>query len=109
MAEIRNVRPDHHVTVNGRLVLRGATIEVPADQVYGYTMQVGNWEPADAEAQAAHDAATQAHEAVVEGEAPAKNARLEVWQEYARTRGASEDDLAGKGRDELVAEYTPEG
>jgi len=48
-----------------------------------------------------------------ETDAPAGNASLEAWQEYARKRGFSEDDLLGEaddsgerqplGRDELRA------
>jgi predicted component of type VI protein secretion system len=110
MAAVRNVREDHDVTVDGRLVLRGATIDVPVEQVYGLTSQVENWQPADDEAQAAHDAASTAHEAIVEHEAPARNASLEVWQEYARALGATEDDLDGKTRGDLIDTYTtPEG
>lgn len=40
-----------------------------------------------------------------EVEAPAGNASLEAWQEYARSKGASDDDLDGKGRDDLRDAY----
>lgn len=35
--------------------------------------------------------------------APSGNASLEVWQEFARTQGFSEDDLVGKSRNDLRA------
>lgn len=37
--------------------------------------------------------------------APAGNAGLEEWQEYARSRGASDADLDGKTRNELREQY----
>lgn len=36
-------------------------------------------------------------------DAPKGNASLAEWQEYARTKGFSDDDLEGKTRDELRA------
>lgn len=38
-------------------------------------------------------------------EAPAGNASLEDWQEYARSQGASDDDLEGKSRNDLRDEF----
>lgn len=38
-------------------------------------------------------------------EPPAGNASLEVWQEYARSKGATEDDLQDQGRDDLRKTY----
>lgn len=38
-------------------------------------------------------------------EAPAKNGSLEAWQKFAASKGATEADLEGKGRDDLVAAY----
>lgn len=35
--------------------------------------------------------------------APAGNASLETWQEFARTKGFTEEDLDGKSRDDLRA------
>jgi hypothetical protein len=40
-----------------------------------------------------------------EAAAPAGNASLAEWQDYARSLGATDDDLADKGRDALRAEY----
>lgn len=37
--------------------------------------------------------------------APSGNAPLEDWQDYARSQGASEEDLAGKGRNDLRDEF----
>lgn len=45
----------------------------------------------------------------VQQDEPAGNADLDAWQRYARSKGATEDDLAGKGRDELRATYTEKG
>lgn len=36
-------------------------------------------------------------------DAPKGNAALEEWQDYARTKGFSDEDLDGKSRDELRA------
>jgi len=38
-------------------------------------------------------------------EKPSGNAKLETWQKYARTKGATEADLEGKSRDDLRKEY----
>lgn len=37
---------------------------------------------------------------------PAGNASTEVWQAYARSKGAADEDLAGKTRDDLRAKYS---
>ena len=36
-------------------------------------------------------------------DAPAGNASLEAWQDFARAKGFTEDDLDGKSRDDLRA------
>ena len=36
---------------------------------------------------------------------PAGNASTEVWQAYARSKGATDADLEGKSRDELREQY----
>lgn len=38
-------------------------------------------------------------------EAPAGNASLEDWQEFARSKGASDEDLEGKTRNDLRDSY----
>lgn len=38
-------------------------------------------------------------------EKPAGNASTEAWQEYARSKGATDADLDGKSRDELREQY----
>jgi hypothetical protein len=43
--------------------------------------------------------------AEVDDEAPADNASLEAWQEYAKSQGASDDDLDGMSRNELREQY----
>lgn len=40
-------------------------------------------------------------------EVPAGNASTEAWRDYARTQGATDEDLDGKGRDELRDTYGP--
>lgn len=65
MALVKNISGEDRI-VQGRLVLASSDLEVPADEVYGYTCQEPNWAPADDEAQAAHDAAAKALEPDVE-------------------------------------------
>lgn len=36
-------------------------------------------------------------------DAPAGNASLEAWQDFARDQGLSDDDIEGKSRDDLRA------
>lgn len=59
MAKIRNKSGDDRTVtgLGGRLVLAGQKVDVPVEDVHSYTCQVTIWEPADDEAQAAHDAA----------------------------------------------------
>ncbi len=40
-----------------------------------------------------------------DGDAPAGNASLEDWQAYARSQGASEEDVEGKSRNDLREEF----
>ena len=48
----------------------------------------------------------QAAPAKPEGDkAPAKSAGKSEWEDYARSRGASDEDLDGLTKDELVAKY----
>jgi len=49
--------------LGGRLVLPGQVVEFPADQVYNYTCQQGNWECADKAATEAHNEDTAAEQA----------------------------------------------
>lgn len=57
--KIKNVSGEDRIVphLGGRLVLAGAVVEVPAEDVYAYTCQTPNWEPANAAAQDAHTAA----------------------------------------------------
>jgi hypothetical protein len=41
------------------------------------------------------------------GEVPSGNASLVVWQEFARSKGAADEDLDGKTRDQLREQYGP--
>ena len=51
---------------------------------------------------------TEAPAGDTEATMPAKNASTEDWQAYAVSQGMSEEEAAGKGRDELVAQYATE-
>jgi len=59
VAKIRNKSGDDRIVsgLDGRLVLAGQKVDVHVEDVHAYTCQVTIWEPADDEAQAAHDAA----------------------------------------------------
>lgn len=37
---------------------------------------------------------------------PAKSAKKADWEAYARSRGATDEDLDGKSKDEIVAAYS---
>lgn len=52
----------------GRLVLDGATLEVPVDQVYAYTQQAERWAPHDNHAKKAHKEGAEARESADAGE-----------------------------------------
>lgn len=56
MPKIRNVSSEDRIVpaLGGRLVANGQIVEVPADEVWGFTQQ-SIWEPVDPEAQAVHD------------------------------------------------------
>lgn len=47
----------------GRLVVAGATLDVPLEQVWAYTQQAERWAPYDAAAKKAHKPAFEADEA----------------------------------------------
>lgn len=59
MAKIRNVSGNDLIVpaLGGRLVLAGQVVELDAADVFGFTQQTPNWEPADKPAQAAHNKA----------------------------------------------------
>lgn len=65
MAKIKNISGDARL-VQSRLVLEGADLDVPADEVWSYTCQETNWAPADDEARAVHDAAVAASDPAAE-------------------------------------------
>jgi hypothetical protein len=60
MAKIRNISGEDRTIEAGRLVLAGAVIDVPDEAVYGFTQQ-SLWDPADADAEAAHAASETAY------------------------------------------------
>lgn len=62
MALIKNVSGSDLVVpgLGGRLVVKGAEVDVDPDNVYAYTCQTDNWQPADAAAKKAHSAAVKA-------------------------------------------------
>ena len=114
MAKVKNVSGEDRI-VQGRLVLAGAVLEVPADEVWSYTCQEPNWAPADDEAQAVHDDAyATAHAvevALEENERPAGNASRDVWAAWvlATHSDVTEDDITDMSRDELRDTYSQEG
>lgn len=59
MAKVKNVSGQDRLVpwLGGRLVVAGAVVEVPAEDVAAYTQQTGTWEPADKATQKIHDAA----------------------------------------------------
>lgn len=119
--KIRNVSGESRSIghAGGRLVLKGATLDVPLEEVYGYTQQDSIWEPADADAQSAHDEAHADYQrrlaedlglADPEPEQPAGNASRDDWAGYVLAAGlATEDDLEGLNRDQIRDTYKQEG
>lgn len=101
--------------LGGRLVSKGQVVEVREDEVYAFTQQT-NWEPADDEAQAAHDEGQERYAPLAEAlteppERPAGNATRDEWAAYAVAAGYVPDlaALDGIGRDEIRDTYTTEG
>lgn len=107
----------------GRLVLKGAKIEVDAAEVYLYTQQETLWAPADKDAEAAHAAGHAAYleRLAAENPAPAPdededqgddlaepagNASRDEWAAYVVGRElATEDEIADLSRDEIRDTY----
>lgn len=56
--------------------------------------------PVEVQAQAVEAYESQGWRKATE-DAPAGNASLEVWQEFARTKGFTDEELEGKSRDDL--------
>lgn len=115
MARIKNISgEDREVpALNGRLVLAGQVVDVPAEDVYAFTQQTEVWAPSDAEATTADAEAAAAYDAVIaEIEAPdgptppAGNASRDEWAAYVVAAGlATEEQIDGVGRDELRDTY----
>lgn len=98
MAKIKNVSGEARLcpTLGGRLVEVGQVVDVPADDVYGFTCQTA-WEPADDDAQAVHSAASPTVPATPSGNAP-----REAWADWVIERGlADEAALDGMSRNEI--------
>lgn len=116
MARIKNEYGEDRIvpSLGDRLVLAGEVVEVPDEAVYGFTCQAG-WSPADTDAREADTAADNeaAEVAVVESgdaEEPAGNAGRDAWVAWVVGKGlATEEDLDGKGRDEIRDTYKQEG
>lgn len=133
MSKIRNASgEDRYVAaLAGRLVVAGAVIDIPTEDVYGYTQQAGIWEPVDDDATAATD---QGHEAYLErlratgaqSQAPTEEPTDEAVGEVVAKPGAragrdewvayvlathpelTADDLNGMGRNEIRDTYKQE-
>lgn len=73
MAKIKNVSGNDLIvpSLGGRLVLAGQVVEVPDEDVYAFTQQYPNWQPADKPAQTVHDKA-EAIELPADNPAPAE-------------------------------------
>jgi hypothetical protein len=56
VAKVKNIEDEAHTVpaLGGRLVLPGQVVEVPVEDVYGYTQQADRWEPHDAAAKKVH-------------------------------------------------------
>lgn len=111
--KVKNISGEDRI-VQGRLVLKGATLDVDLDDVWSYTQQEPNWAPADDEAKAIHDDAYATHhaveEALAEDERPAGNASRDVWATYVLAANlATEGDIKDMGRDEIRDTYSNEG
>lgn len=67
-AKVKNISGEDLIDAwsGGRLVLAGAALDVPVDQVWGYTQQAERWEPVDAAAKKVHK---EHYDAAVEREA----------------------------------------
>lgn len=107
--KVKNISGEDRI-VQGRLVLKGAVLEVEPDEVWSYTQQEPNWAPADKDAQAIHDheyaTAHAVEEALAEDECPAGNASRDVWAAYVLAAElATEDDIKDMTRDEIRDTY----
>lgn len=105
MPLIKNVSGEDRIVpyLDGRLVLAGQEVEVGEGDVFAFTCQPANWEPADAAARAEHD-----DEVKPAGE-PAGNAAREKWAAYVVRAGlASEAEIADMSRDEIRDHYRAE-
>lgn len=105
MPRIKNVSGEDRIVpyLDGRLVLAGQEVEVAEGDVFAFTSQPTNWEPADSAAQAEHD-----DEVKPSGE-PGGNASREKWAAYVvRANLASEAEIADLSRDEIRDNYRAE-
>ena len=73
MPKIKNVSGDDLIVpwLGDRLVLAGAVVEVPEEDVYASTQTV-LWAPADKPSKEAHQAADEAYTAAIAAESPPK-------------------------------------
>lgn len=76
------------------------------DVLVSIAEQSGQPQPAEQLAQAADWTAAQ-QEARAENGYPAGNASLPAWQDYAKSKGASDEELASSTRNELRDKYGP--
>jgi hypothetical protein len=62
VGKIKNVSGVDRIVpwLGGRLVIAGAVVDVPVEDVYAYTCQEANWAPADKAATTAHEDAVAA-------------------------------------------------
>lgn len=122
MGNVRNVSDEDRfpAELGGRLVMPGQVVEVPDDSVYGYTCQDA-WDAADKATQAIADKQEAANaeantpatpepsaepDSEQDDEQPSGNASRDDWAAWVIAKGlATEEDLEGRGRDEIRDQY----
>lgn len=85
--------------------LMGETVDVHKDDVARFDRLNAPAQPTAHLADPVPEPPAQPEPEGDEPEEPAGNASLETWQEFARARGASEDDIEGKSRNDLRDEF----
>lgn len=106
MPKVKNITGENRI-VGGHLVLAGAVLEVPAGEVWSYTCQEPNWEPADDDAKAEHEAAVAASQPDAE---PSINWTKKQLEAYAAEHDVDLDGATTKAEIlDAINQHTPEG
>ena len=103
--------------LGGRMVMPGQIVEVSADEAYSFTAATAIWEPADDEAQGAHDDGAKAEAKAVRAEAgldepdepvddeftvPAKSAGKDEWYAAALHFGVTVPEAEQATKEQLI-------